>query len=160
MNARGERVRTPCRAAPGTQRERRRKTNGEESLDCIYRASINQLTRGYANIANTRRNLTRWLTNTGTRSDETTFASLACAHRGRCVRQRRIGYKVMATWGKYKQQLFLKQRCTCTWIGVSFHRNYNLWFVICDCKKWKTNISRLSLFDRSILTFTDKNIED
>lgn len=36
-------------------RRRRGKTSGGESLECVYRASINQLTQGYANIANTRR---------------------------------------------------------------------------------------------------------
>lgn len=35
--------------------------------------------------------------------------SSACAHRGRCVRQRRIGYKANDYSGKYKQRLFLKR---------------------------------------------------
>lgn len=43
-----------CRDATSA-RERKRKTSGEESLDCIYRASINQFTRDCANTANTRR---------------------------------------------------------------------------------------------------------
>jgi len=39
--------------ASARARERKRKTCAEESLDCIYRASINQLTRDYANTSQT-----------------------------------------------------------------------------------------------------------
>lgn len=86
VNARGgyERIWEDARDTVSA-RKRKRKTSGEESLDCIYRASINQLTRGYANTANTRR--TWW-------DDWQILAlgatkrrfSLACAHRRQCVR--------------------------------------------------------------------------
>lgn len=109
------------------EREEKRKTSGEESLGCIYRASINQLTWGYANIANTRRAWRDdWQTLALVRRDDVWVWR---ARRGRCIwTAMKDRYNLMATRKRYKQ--YPHQLASRLAISIEISHLTKLWFLI------------------------------